>query len=369
MELKGSEVLLTCVSCKGRFPQIPAFWLLPYCNPCAARHYKLDASPESFAQWNIIATTIRSHLIAESTRKRYESEIKKASWPLSDPVQTMTYLLSAASSPSAMKQAVAAARRVHSSRSWVPPPFDHPTVMDLRQALKKRPTETQLHPKQDNVFTNREIKLLFATITSGHDTIHDRDAAILALQLFGVRRASEVLKLTMEDVQWDHDARQFQIRIKSSKTDPRALGLWYRLPRNTALEVNPTKLVLKYMGSTKLADRSNQSFFFRQYQQYTKRYGAHPLSVAAWNDRLAIYQGAANIPRRTSHAIRATAISLTPLDDVHTISQIGGWKSMTYLTMYHRTPTHDKAAALARIGKRILLADKQARENDSEEED
>lgn len=368
MELTGQQALTMCAGCAGDFSHIEGFWLVPYCPACAARHYKFDPSQTHLAHWDAMTTAIRSHVIAPSTRKRYETEIKKTVWPLTDAFSTTKYLRVASSSESAMKQAIAAARRLHLNRAWSPPPFDHPLVASYITTIKKQPIMTPLHPRHDNVLTNKEVQRLFAAIAKDTAPIHHRDAAILALQLFGVRRASEVLTLAMNDVQWDLAARQFQIRIKKSKTDPKALGLWYRLPRNTALDIDPTHLVKTYMRQTPFPNAKEQDFFFRRYLQYEKRYSDQPLSVSGWNERLTTYQLAANLPRRTSHAIRATAISLTPMDDVHTVSQVGGWKSMTYLTAYHRTPIDDRTTALANIGKRILLTNHSLEEKESDRE-
>ena len=153
-----------------------------------------------------------------------------------------------------------------------------------------------------------------------------------------------------------------------SKTDQRALGLWYILPTQTALEINPTDLLQQYIRNTYLGIVGERDHLFRQFHQYTKRYTAEPLSVRSWNERLTKIQEETGIQRRTSHAIRATAISLCPLDDLYTIAQVGGWKSMTYMTTYHRTPIEDRTTALANIGKRILIANHSMADPESDNE-
>ena len=67
----------------------------------------------------------------------------------------------------------------------------------------------------------------------------NRDAAILALQLFGVRRAGEVLQVRIEDISWDINAARFRrariwmlVVVSSSfisvasDVSPSALGFW-----------------------------------------------------------------------------------------------------------------------------------------------
>lgn len=57
------------------------------------------------------------------------------------------------------------------------------------------------------------------------------------------------------------------------------------------------------------------------------------------------------------------------MDDLHTVSQVGGWRSMTYLTTYYRAPPEDKTRALANICKRILLANQRMQEAESDDDD
>ena len=66
---------------------------------------------------------------------------------------------------------------------------------------------------------------------------------------------------------------------------------------------------------------------------------------------------------RCARALRATAISLSTVQDLHTVAQVGGWKSLTYLTAYHRATTEAQTEALAHIGSRILDSHKQLHDN------
>lgn len=200
MDITGLDALTTCAGCRDACAQIEAFWLVPYCTPCAARHFGFDPTHTNKVQWEAMITIKRKHLLAESTPRHYEAEIKKATWPLRDVLDTMTFLEKASTSPSAMRLAVAAARGLHASQTWSPPPFHHPLIAFFTQALEKRPIQTPLHPKRENVLTNAEVQLIFKTISADPNPIRYRDAAILALQLLGVRRAFEVLNLIMEDV-------------------------------------------------------------------------------------------------------------------------------------------------------------------------
>lgn len=142
------------------------------------------------------------------------------------------------------------------------------------------------------------------------------------------------------------DARVVKLCKCRGMLDQQGLGLWFQLPHDTALGVNPTNILTDYIQNHSLANVKPEAFIFCSFQQYNKSYTSEPLSSAAWNKRFTQIQLAAEIPRRTSHGIRATAISLTPHDDLHTVAQVGGWRSMAYLTTYHRTPIDDRTRAL-----------------------
>lgn len=315
-------------------------------------------------QWANMANKIRTHLLSKATQLRYESIIKRNSWPIDSVFKTIAYLNSVASSKSSLKQAVAAAKKVHALREWQSSPFDHPIVQAAIQATIRTPVVTPTRPPLPKVFSTVELGKIFKAMTPKIGLTFQRDATIFVIQLFGVRRASEVLQLRMQDITKVDD--DIMIRIRRSKTDQQGKGIFLKLPQLTALGVNPTQIFLHYTKTHSLPKVSPEAYVFTTFQQYSKKYTTEPLSVRDWNKRLAIIQHEAGVAVRTSHAIRATAVSTTPMEHVHTVAQVGAWKSMTYLTTYHRTPIDDQARALATIGSRILLQHAATEEDDDE---
>lgn len=131
----------------------------------------------------------------------------------------MSYINRTSPSDSALKHALAAANKVHLTRNWPPPNFEHPVVDSFIKTLKRRPTTRTNNPIVTPVFTKRELELITTEMKANRHPTDLRNWAILILQLFGVRRANEVLCLKREDVRI-HEAA-FLIQIRSSETDQR----------------------------------------------------------------------------------------------------------------------------------------------------
>lgn len=256
---------------------------------------------------------------------------------------------------------------MHTTRGWDPPAFDGPVVQLAIQALQRVPVVVPSEPSVPRVFTQNEIKRIFAANTSLLSYTQARDAAIMAIQLFGARRASEVLNLTMSDVVMIDD--HFRFRIRRSKTDQRGMGLFFRLPHDTALGINPTRIFQAYIKSRQPMAVSEEAYIFTTFNAFGKKYMTTPLTVKSYNKRLTVIQRRAGVTPRTSHAFRATAVSLSNMEDVHTVAQVGGWRSMTYLTTYHITPITEQSRALANIGSRILMKhqDQEIRDDQDDE--
>lgn len=348
----GADLLTQCELCKEDCSAVPCFWLLPFCNRCAANVYAFEPSTTNLQYWSNIAKEIRHNLISYNTRIKYESIIRRNQWPLSSVFSTLSFIYNTKKTKASMKLAIAAAKKFHLTRGWSQPPFDVSVVTSAIQAALRTPVQTPTEPKRSNVFTNNEVRSMFNMLAPSFAQTYARDAAILAIQLFGARRASEVLNLRISDlVQQDND---FRLRIRRSKTDQRGEGLFFMLPHNTAVGINPTIVLQHYIKNVKRSRITNESFLFTTYNQYAKEYTDKALTVKDWNARLAAVLNAAGLPIRTSHALRSTAISLSSVHDVHTVSQVGGWRSMNYYTTYHRTPLSSQAEALANIGSRIV---------------
>lgn len=107
---------------------------------------------------------IRENLWANKTRVAYERNMNKTNWPLNSIYKTMSYLNRTHPSDSALKQALAVANRVHFTRNWPPPNFEHPLVDSFIKTLKRRPTTQTNSPITTTVFTKRELELITSKI-------------------------------------------------------------------------------------------------------------------------------------------------------------------------------------------------------------
>ena len=344
----GSIVLRTCERCDRDCSSTRNFWLLPFCDQCAPTIFQFQVADGNVSHWTDIATNIRLNLISDATRLKYEAIITKHEWPIQSTLHVLSIMQSSAKSKAMVKQTLAAARKLYTTRRWDARLLDDPLVKCLIQAELRKPLGICQQPKVTQVFNKQEILMMFDVLTPVFSPLYARDAAILAVQLFGVRRASEVLTLHTSDI--NEQQGNFQVRIRRSKTDQRGEGHFFTLPHKTALQIDPTKVLLHYLASRPKVKANREEFLFTTYSQYGKVFTHYPLTVKAWNARLTAIQQAAHLIIRSSHALRATAISLSLTCDVHTVAQVGGWKSLTYLTTYQRASTDARTKALSRIG-------------------
>lgn len=147
---------------------------------------------------------------------------------------------------------------------------------------------------------------MFSVLTASFSPLYARDAAILAVQLFGARRASEVLELRCEDVKFD--GKDFNITVRKSKTDQRGFGLLFTLPHNITLGINPTKVLNPYLVTHNNLIKKGKNYVFRGYNPFSRLFTEEHLMVAGWNAKLELILQHLQSPIRTSHALRAAAI-------------------------------------------------------------
>lgn len=352
MECEGALVLQQCKTCGRQNSGVERFWLLPQCMDCATREHNFQHDSPEAEQWSATARYIRLNALSSNTCKRYESILRRERWPLRSVTATMEFVKEYTKSESAMRAAMAAACKLHSARGWAPPPFDHQLVAALRQAAKRAPVQLAEEPPRLNVFTRGEIKKLFDWMCPANSHTYARDATIFAIQLFGARRASEVLQLRINDIVLI--GRDFRIRIKRSKMDQQGRGHFFFLPHNTKTGINPSRVLEHFIQQSRRSGITGDSYVFNAYDCEVKKFTTKPLSLRAWNKRLEMMQTSLGMPVRSSHALRSTAISLSSMDDVHVVAQVGAWKSMQYLTTYHRTPIEARMKATANIGSRSI---------------
>lgn len=107
----------------------------------------------------------------------------------------MAYLNKAPPSDSFLRQWMAIASRIHKARLWSPPEFTHPLVQTFIAAIKRRSSPSKPIAEQATTFKEEDLRALFKCLKQNCHPTDKRNWAIAVVQLFGVRRASEVLAL------------------------------------------------------------------------------------------------------------------------------------------------------------------------------
>lgn len=164
-----------------------------------------------------MAREMREKALASTTVATYERGFTQAEWPLDSPYRIMAYLDKAPPSDAFLKQWMTIATKIHKSRLWKEPNFQHPLVKNFIDAIKNRASKKIKNNQNVATFTKQDLDALFNCLKKNMHPTDKRNWAILVTQLFGVRRASEVLALKTQDVQVAEGT--ILIRIASSKTD------------------------------------------------------------------------------------------------------------------------------------------------------
>lgn len=350
--MAGFNICTTCEGCKTNVTDVNNFWLLPWCFSCGPTRLGLKSSNESINEWLAYSSTVRNYTLNQNTVDRYTSLVRRSTdWLLDKPIKVIRFLKKCSNSKASLKQATVAMIRVHRTRGWNPPPLNRSLIKDLISALFRIPTNTQTTPKPTKVFTNTEVINMFEKFSQRKSVTDARDAAILALQLFGGRRAGEILNLELNDLTPTRDG--VQIRIKKSKTDQRGEGLFFDLPGNTALGINPQKIPADYIRG-----RPNKfQQLFTTFNSKSKQFTTKKLSVQTWNKSIKRCLMGINRPYRSSHAIRSTAISLAPQHSLHTIAKVGRLEitnkhiQQIYKTDYKSSSSKNRRTPTARFGR------------------
>lgn len=317
------------------------------------RHFDIPTSKTGKATWNHLEKQIREGSLAPATIKAYKRSFDKAEWPLDSPFRIMAYLDQAPPSDSSLRQWMATATRIHKCRLWPVPNFKHPLVQSFIEALKRREVPTRSLKEKPVIFNENELRTLFKCLQRGKEPTDLRNWAIAVVQLFGVRRASEVLALKAKDVYWEDDT--FLIRIPYSKTDKRKQGIFFKLPRTSTFGFNPSEVLAKHI----LATKGNGQTIFQSYDSNAKRFKQEPISLNGWNRALKRICLRAKILPRTSHAFRRSAITLSPIELVEAVAQTGGWRSLCFWEVYRRFDIDQRAQAVSQIGTRAQVGVKQ----------
>lgn len=338
----------TCEDCHARL-NVQNAWICPWCFSCAAKHFNIPNSKNGESCWNQFASEIRDKTLAPNTLKTYRQGFYKAEWPLDSPFRIMAYLDKAPPSDSSLKQWIAIATRIHESRLWPRPDFQHPLVKDFIKSLQHRPNLRKQNNDKKVMLNETELRKIFQCLKGNRHPTDQRNWAILIVQLFGVRRASEVLSLRVNDV---HVADQtFVIRGVSKKTDKRQNGIFFKLPQSCPFDFNPAYIFGRYI----LSLSGKGDIIFPSYDPNIKKFKNMIISVSAWNRALRRLCNRANISVVSSHAIRRSAITLSPIELVEAVAQTGGWRSLCFWEVYRRFDIDQRMHAASNIGNRNKL--------------
>lgn len=292
---------------------------------------------------------IREKTLAPATVKAYQRSFDKAEWPLDSPFRIMAYLDQAPPSDSSLRQWIATAVRIHKCRMWPAPDFKHPLVQNFIESLKRREGPPRSLLEKAAIFSERDLSALFACLKHGKQPTDKRNWAIAVTQLFGVRRANEVLSLKAKDVFWNNGT--FIIRITGSKTDKRKQGIFFKMPRTSLFGFNPAEVLANHISALK----GNGQTIFQTFDSNSRKFKDVPVSLNSWNRALKRLCLRAKIQPRTSHAFRRTAITLTPIELVEAVAQTGGWRSLCFWEVYRRFDIDQRAKAVSQIGKRTTV--------------
>lgn len=320
--------------------------MCPWCFSCASRHFAIPTTQSGELCWHQIASEIRESALAPATVKAYQQGFFKAEWPLDSPFRVIAFLNKAPSSDSSLKQWIAMANRIHDSRLWRRPDFTHPLVRDFINSIKRRPATVNMRIESKATLTETDLQKLFDCLQRNSYPTNRRNWAIMIVQLFGVRRASEVLTLKVNDIRLADNT--VVIRGVSKKTDKRAQGIFFKLPRRCCFGFDPAKAFADYILSMK----GNGNIIFPSYDVNSKAFKKETLTVNAWNRALKRLCQMAKVKVVTSHALRRAAISLSPIELVEAVAQTGGWKSLCFWEVYRRFDIDQREHAVEKIGSR-----------------
>lgn len=324
-------------------------WLCPWCFSCASKHFNIPRSTSGQTTWEHMAREIREKTLAPSTIKAYQKGFNYAEWPLDSPFRVMAYLDKAPASDASLKQWMATAMAIHKSRLWDPPDFNNPLVQNFIQALKRRSTVQRTTFNETATFSENDLRLIFACLKQNREPTDKRNWAIAVTQLFGVRRASEVLALRAKDIYIAEGT--LVIRIPSSKTDKRKKGIFFKLPQTSVFGFNPAEILATYLLGTK----GNGEVVFPSFDPNSKKFTTNQISLNGWNRAIKRLCLRAKINPRTSHAFRRSAITLSPIELVEAVAQTGGWRSLCFWEVYRKFDIDQRAIATAQIGKRTNI--------------
>lgn len=223
----------------------------------------------------------------------------------------------------------------HRSRLLPSPPFNNLLVANYVKALARK--ETTRAQSGATPFRPEEIACLVKYWTAWQHPWRRhglRNASVLSLQFFGIRRFSDVASLTLGDIKFAEHGTVHAF-IKKQKTDQEGKGHTVILPDKTAAGIQPASILRSYLIATGLHKRGidiKQKLFASALTAGGKADQGSEIKVIsndAFNTALRKALMALQLPTlgRTSHGLRKGGASAllnagAPLDMVE---QVGFW--------------------------------------------
>jgi len=170
-----------------------------------------------------------------------------------------------------------------------------------------------------------------------------RDAALVAIGIRTMRRASELVALRRKHVKWLTDG-SVRIFIRHSKTDQLNVGFWIPV-EPTKSKYCPVRLLKKFWAATSCRQPDEPLF--------CNEHSAHAISVAAVTAVVRrIYRQFGNPARVSSHSLRLAGANLAMGANLSlsVISAIGGWRSKNTAIRYLRASSSTTGSISASMG-------------------
>lgn len=243
-----------------------------------------------------------------------------------------------------LQQASAAVNRAH-SLAGLPCPMDAPGVALLIKAARRNRGPV----KQARPLTPEELRLMIRSLDERPISVRDR--ALLLVGFAGALRASELLALEVDDLDWRRQG--VVLKIRSAKGDRNRDGQEALAPRVRDAELCPF-LALRELGRLRnyaqAEGRPVSKCLFAASDPFGELIHDRPLSGRAWRKRLPQLAEAAGISTEglSTHSLRAgmATAALERGVDLPAVARLGRWSDVRQILTYDRRQRwSDNAAA------------------------
>lgn len=239
--------------------------------------------------------------------------------------------------------------RAHKDRRWPTPPFGHHGLADFWRGLRKACDNTQ---QGQDAIKPKTVRTVIAKWLAAKTGSGARNAFIAAVQFWGTRRISEVLRLTRRDIKPRADGG-YTIMVRKQKNDPFGHGQRVPLPKTAHDGFDVSRPIRRFLRATEKLPDSQP--LVRSIVKGNK-WATRTLAAAAWNSALRKALKDTGIAERklrrlSSHSLRKGGFTAlvragAPRDCAQ---QLIGHKSAASANAYIRRPLLDLAKASSRI--------------------